>query len=516
LSNREFYGDGLVLPPSPLQEDPAYGLSFTRVAGIYDRGGKRDNHREGEAIVQRVAEHARENPSLSLGVATFSSAQRNLITELLEIARRKNESLDDFLHEGKSEDVFVKNIENVQGDERDVILVSVGYGPVIAGGRLGSMSFGPVNGDGGERRLNVLFTRARVRCEIFASFDPGDIDPSRVSREGPRILKRFLEYARSGRIDEPLPTGELPESPFEEDVADVIRSFGFIADPQVGSTGFRIDLGIRHPERPGTYILAVECDGATYHNALWARERDRLRQEVLEHLGWRFHRIWSTDWFYNRRAETNRLREALEVARAAAEAGIVIEGANRRIPIIPRAEAPTVQISEVVARQMPRYLRAVFPVSSAVEPHDADRTLLARLATRIVETEGPIHVEEVARRIATSFGRERAGSRIISAAKEALDHAQRLSADLLTEASFWFTSSQSKAPPVRDRSTEEGVTLKASNISMLEVRAAIQIARDDNAGGDPADLIRTAARLLGFRRVGSDLQARLAHGLEGP
>jgi hypothetical protein len=337
--------------------------------------------------VQRVAEHARENPSLSLGVATFSSAQRNLITELLEIARRKNESLDDFLHEGKSEDVFVKNIENVQGDERDVILVSVGYGPVIAGGRLGSMSFGPVNGDGGERRLNVLFTRARVRCEIFASFDPGDIDPSRVSREGPRILKRFLEYARSGRIDEPLPTGELPESPFEEDVADVIRSFGFIADPQVGSTGFRIDLGIRHPERPGTYILAVECDGATYHNALWARERDRLRQEVLEHLGWRFHRIWSTDWFYNRRAETNRLREALEVARAAAEAGIVIEGANRRIPIIPRAEAPTVQISEVVARQMPRYLRAVFPVSSAVEPHDADRTLLARLATRIVETE---------------------------------------------------------------------------------------------------------------------------------
>jgi hypothetical protein len=516
MSNREFYGDGLVLPPSPFQNDPTYGLCFTHVDGVYDRGGRRDNRKEGAAVVQRVAQHARENASLSLGIATLSFAQRNLITELLEVARRNDPVLDSFLREGGTEDVFVKNLENVQGDERDVILVSVGYGPSVPGGRLGSMSFGPVNGDGGERRLNVLFTRARVRCEIFASFDPGDIDLSRVSREGPRILKRFLEFAKSGLLDEPLVTGEMPDSPFEEDVADNIRSLGFLVDPQVGSAGFRIDLGIRHPERPGTYILAVECDGATYHSALWARERDRLRQDVLEHLGWRFHRIWSTDWFYNRRAEVNRLHEALIAARAASEAGIRVVGANHQRPITPSAtdEVPIPEIPEVVDRQMPPYVRAVFTVHSAAEPHEASRTMLAQLAIRIIEAEGPIHVEEIARRIAASFGRDRAGSRIISATKLALTYAQRISSDLITEESFWFTRRQSETPPVRDRSTEEGATLKASSISLLEIKAALQIAHDDNAGGDDAELIRTAARLLGFRRVGSDLQARLVQGLE--
>ena len=183
VSNREFYRDELILPPSPLQEDPAYGLIFTRVNGVYDKGGRRDNRIEGETIVARVASHARNTPDLSLGIVTFSSAQKNTVTELLEAARRSDSTLDAFLREGQAEDVFVKNIENVQGDERDVILVSVGYGPTIPGGRLTSMTFGPVNAEGGERRLNVLFTRARIRCEVFASFDPGDIDVSRTARD---------------------------------------------------------------------------------------------------------------------------------------------------------------------------------------------------------------------------------------------------------------------------------------------------------------------------------------------
>lgn len=515
VSNREFYEDKLVLPPSPLQEDPAYGLCFTRVDGVYDKGGKRDNRREGEAVVRRVAEHARKHPTLSLGIGTFSFAQRNLITEILEIERRKDSVLDNFLREGKAEDVFVKNIENVQGDERDVILVSIGYGPSTPGGRLSSMSFGPVNGDGGERRLNVLFTRARVRCEIFASFDPGDIDLSRTTKDGPRIFKRFLDFAKSGVIDEAMPTGGLPDSPFEEEVADVIRRLGFLADPQVGSSGFRIDLGVRHPDRPGTYILAVECDGATYHSALWARERDRLRQDVLEHLGWRFYRIWSTDWFYNRSAEIERLRVALQNGHEAAEFGIVINGANCHAAVEPAVVdvPPVPTVPAVIERQMPRYVRAVFPNRSGVEPHEADQMVLARLAISIVESEGPIHVEEIARRVATSFGRERAGQRIISATKAALALAPRLAPHLISDELFWLTRIQSESPPVRDRSEEEGATLKAMNISLMEIRAAIKLALQDNAGGDDGDIIRTTARLLGFRRVGSELQARLVEGL---
>lgn len=365
VSNREFYNNDLILPPSPLQEDPGYGLCFTKVQGVYDKGGKRDNRKEGEEIVERVAEHARKHPTLSVGIVTFSFAQRNLITLLLEEARRSDATLDAFLREGQSEDLFVKNIENVQGDERDVILVSVGYGPSVAGGRLASMSFGPVNGEGGERRLNVLFTRARVRCEVFASFDPGDIDLNRTGRDGPRILKRFLEFAKNGRSEEHVPTGLEADTPFELDVAEVVRSFGFLADPQVGSAGFRIDIGVRHPDKPGTYLLAVECDGATYHSALWARERDRLRQDVLEHLGWEFHRIWSTDWFYNRAAEVERLRSALMDTRESAERGVTIRGANSARPIV-ADEAPQpvlIQIPEVVARQMPIYERAIFPVT---------------------------------------------------------------------------------------------------------------------------------------------------------
>jgi len=515
VSNREFYESGLVLPPSPLQRDPAYGLCFTRVDGVYDKGGKRDNRKEGEAIVARVAEHARENPTLSLGIVTFSFAQRNLITELLELARRSDPILDEFLREGQSEDVFVKNIENVQGDERDVILISVGYGPAVAGGKLMSMTFGPVNSDGGERRLNVLFTRARARCEVFASFDPGDIDLSRTSGEGPRILKRFLEFAKSGYIHEQSTTGLEADTPFEEDVADVIRGFGFLADPQVGSAGFRVDLGVRHPDRPGRFILAVECDGATYHSALWARERDRLRQDVLEHLGWRFHRIWSTDWFYQRAQEIERLRIALTAAHEANEADIRLTGAN--LPQHGNAEASfapvIIEVPEIVARQMPLYQRAQCARKYG-EPHEAHSWILSQLAVEIVEVEGPIHLEEVARRIAACFGKEKAGSRIIAATKRALASAITRESHLRTEENFYFTEGQATVPPVRDRSKESGATLKASAISLLEIREALRIAREDNAGGDDSELIRTAGRLLGFKRVGPDLQTRLRSALE--
>ncbi len=516
VSNLEFYNGDLVLPPSPLQKDPAYGLCFTRVDGVYDKGGKRNNRKEGEAIVDRVAEHSRLNPSQSLGIVTFSFAQRNLITEILELRRRQDTALDSFLREGQSEDLFVKNIENVQGDERDVILISVGYGPSTPGGRLSSMSFGPVNGEGGERRLNVLFTRARIRCEVFASFDPGDIDLSHTTKTGPRILKRFLEFAKNGRLDESSPTGADADSPFEEDVANVVRSYGFLADHQVGSAGFRIDLGIRHPDKPGTYILAVECDGATYHSALWARERDRLRQDVLEHLGWHFHRIWSTDWFYNRSAEIERLRLALFEARDKAEKGLQIEGANDAHPVtVAQSEvgAAVIEIPDVAERQMPPYERAVFAIKSQNEPHETPVSALAELVRRIVEVEGPIHVEEVARRVAACFGRDKAGSRILTATRTALSHAQSKKPGLLTDRTFWYTQDQADASPVRDRSAESGATLKAANISLLEIRAALKIARNDNAGGEDADLVKTVARLLGFKRVGPDLQARITEGL---
>lgn len=515
VSNAEFYKSELVLPPSPLEKDPAYGLIFNKVDGAYDKGGRRDNRREGEAIVRRVAEHARATPDLSLGIVTFSHAQKNTINELLELARRGDGALDSFLREGRAEDLFVKNIENVQGDERDVILISVGYGPTEPGGRMIGASFGPVNGEGGERRLNVLFTRARLRCEVFASFDPGDLDVSRAARDGPRILKRYLDYAKSGAMDQPTLTGELPDTPFEEDVAEVVRSLGYLADPQVGSAGFRIDIGVRHPDQPGTYLLAIECDGATYHSALWARERDRLRQDVLEHLGWRFHRIWSTDWFYDRRTQIQRLRAALEAARLASGVSVALGGANSGTaqPVDPAVDEPVFILPAVIAREVPAYRRAQVRAASMMEPHEAPLPILVQLVIDIVNVEGPVHIDEVARRLAAAFGKRKAGKRVLAATRQALVAARRQMPVLLTDDDFWFTVEQAAEPAVRDRSAEDTATCKADALSMLEIRAAVRLAREDNPGGSDDDLVRAAARLMGYRRVGAELHARFTTGL---
>jgi len=512
VNNAEFYDHRLILPPSPVQNDPEFGLGFRRVPGVYtsrSRGTGRPgtNRVEAEAVVAAVAEHARTRPDLSLGVVAFSKAQSDMLTEVMELARRQDPVLDAFLREGRAEDVFVKNIENVQGDERDVILISVGYGPAEPGGRLASMSFGPVNGEGGERRLNVLFSRARTRCLVFCSFDPGDIDLNRVTRDGPRVFKRFLEFARSGQMAQPEVTGDLADSPFESDVADLIRRLGYPCDHQVGSAGFKIDLGVRHPDRPGRYILAVECDGATYHSALWARERDRLRQDVLEGLGWRFHRIWSTDWFHRRAAEIDRLRAALAAARDAE--GPAFAGANRDgilVPFEPVAaepEAGTV-LPPPPELRAPAYVASSFTVKASYEPHEAPLPLLADLVIQIIEVEGPIHRDLIARRVAAAFGKARTGGRIRTASDTAVDRALRMGRAVL-DGEFAMTPTQREEPPVRDRSAE-GAPGAAAHLPPAEIRAAAARVVAESGEMPREEMVVATARLLGFLRVGPELR----------
>ncbi len=529
VSNAEFYDDRLILPPSPLQRDPGHGLSFLRVPGVYSsksRGGGRagTNRIEAERIADLVARHARGCPELSLGIVAFSKAQSDMLSEVLEAARRRDSVLDAFLRKEGPESVFVKNIENVQGDERDVIVISVGYGPHEADGRLASMNFGPVNGEGGERRLNVLFSRARVRCVAVASFDPGDIDLGRTAREGPRVLKRFLEFARSRTLDQPLATGEGAASPFEAEVARVIAGLGYRADPQVGSAGFRIDIGVLHPRREGRYMLAVECDGATWHGALWARERDRLRQDVLEGMGWVFHRIWSTDWFHRRDQEVERLRDALAAAEARADAGPGMpsgsddettarepdDGADDTDDAGDAGGGGDAAIGAALA--VPPYRRAEVVASTGGEPHEASPGVLADLVARIVDIEGPLHVEEIARRLAAAFGKGRAGARIQLAASEALDAARRAGRVVRHDA-FWMTPAQEAAPPVRSRLAEEAPTTRASLLCALEIRAAARLLVAECGVVAPDDMPGAVARLLGYRRLGPDLRLRIAEAL---
>ena len=517
VNNAEFYEHRLILPPSPVQEDTSYGISFTRVSGVYSsksRGGGRPgtNRIEADEIAKRLAEHARNQPHLSVGVVAFSKAQSDMVTQVLEVARRGDPALESLLREDKPENVFVKNIENVQGDERDVILISVGYGPHEPNARLASMSFGPVNGENGERRLNVLFSRARIRCEIFCSFDPGDIDLTRTPAKGPAVLKRFLEFAQSGQLHQPMPTGRASDSEFEEDVADQIKSIGYECDPQVGSAGFRIDLGVRHPDRPGQYILAVECDGAAYHSALWARERDRLRQDVLEGMGWRFHRIWSTDWFHRRSQELERLRQALDDARAAESLSYLGSNAEKTDSTYSEpVEVTTVRDDGPFEATLsaPAYRRAEMRFRGReTAPHEAPIQVLAALVWEIVETEGPIHEEEVARRVAGAFSLSRTGRRIQEAVRRAVRAADREGV-IVTDGPFCMTEEQQQNPPVRDRSNESSPTTRAEYLSPTEIRAAAAMVERESGQMPEEELVVATARLLGFARTGPDVRNRL-------
>ena len=313
VSNHEFYDNRLVIFPSPDANREKMGLIYHYLPHtFYDRGKTRTNQQEAETVAQAIMVHAKTNPELTLGVAAFSMAQMQAIINHLELLRRQDPAAESFFTAHPNEPFFIKNLENVQGDERDVIFISIGYGRTQDGYL--SMSFGPLNGMGGERRLNVLITRARLRCEVFTNLSPDDIDLGRTQARGVQAFKTFLNYAKTGRLDVPVNTGRETESVFEEEVHDALVKAGYQVVPQVGSAGFFIDLAIVHPQWPGKYVLGIECDGANYHRARSARDRDRLRQTVLENLGWQIYRIWSTDWFRNPEAEQKRLFNAIEIA----------------------------------------------------------------------------------------------------------------------------------------------------------------------------------------------------------
>jgi superfamily I DNA and/or RNA helicase/very-short-patch-repair endonuclease len=310
FSNREFYQGDLVIFPSAYHEDANLGVKYHPVVGGTFENSR--NAREAAVVVEAVLEHMEKHPEESLGVVTLNFEQRELIEELLDQRLRTDPfvmAYQERMNVGP-EPFFVKNLENVQGDERDVIFISVTYGPDARGNQY--LRFGPINGANGHRRLNVLFTRAKKRVEVFSSLDPDKIQTSGSSPWGLRALKKYLTFARTGVLDSPDDQGEQPTNDFERSVGSVLKENGFDVVPQVGVAGFFIDLAVRHPAKLGTFLLGIECDGASYHSGRSARDRDRLRQEILVNLGWKIYRVWSTDWFRSRATEIKRLLKHIE------------------------------------------------------------------------------------------------------------------------------------------------------------------------------------------------------------
>jgi REase_MTES_1575/Protein of unknown function (DUF4011)/AAA domain len=316
-SNSQFYDNRLITFPGPLTGPEAVGVELLHVPdGVYDRGGRRDNAREAQVVADFVVRHFREHgDSKTLGVIAFSQAQMFAIEDEIDRRLAEEPELEPLFKADRLGGFFVKNLETVQGDERDVIVLSVGYGP-DAHGKF-AMHFGPLNREGGQRRLNVAVTRARERLVVVSTIRAPDLDLGATKAQGVHHLHRYLDFAERGlRALELADVGGIsgPLSPLEADVMKEMEQLGYRVVPQVGCSGFRVGLGIIDPKHPERFLLGIECDGPSYHATPTARDRDRLRQEVLQKLGWQLHRIWSTEWFQRRHQEVERLRQALDAA----------------------------------------------------------------------------------------------------------------------------------------------------------------------------------------------------------
>lgn len=451
FSNSRYYNNDLVTFPAPIHPD--HGVRLVRPKGFYARGKSRHNEGEAKAIVSEIlCRLTSDDPTVSsqsVGVVTFNSEQQTLIENLLDDARAKNPEIEwAFSGDKTIEPVFVKNLETVQGDERDVILFSITYGPDQSNHV--TMNFGPLNRNGGERRLNVAMTRARSEMIVFSTLGSDQIDLSRTQAQAVMDLKHFLEYACRGpaalgaAVSEP---GGDCESPFETAVARELRAKGWVVHPQVGVSAYRIDLGIVHPDAPGIYLAGVECDGAMYHSSHVARERDKIRQLVLEGLGWKLLRVWSTDWWVNRPKALEMLNENLTRLLNADrkqrdEAASVLEAQKKAEVSASQQEAEenttTVSPPSIItdddtdtSSQEPKAAAQVVVMDRdetqyaiadlAGEQYQADPGLfyadeykyrLAAMIDHVIDTEGPIHEEVLVRRIARHHGFQRAGRQI--------------------------------------------------------------------------------------------------------
>ena len=520
------------------------GAVHHHVAGVYEKGGARINKTEAKALVADIVARLKSpgftESRRTIGVVTFNTEQMNLIEDLLDEERRKDHSLEPHFSEVELEPLFVKNLESVQGDERDIIYFSITYGPDIAGAV--SMNFGPMNRDGGERRLNVAITRARQELRIFSSLNAEQFDLSRTQAAGVRDLKHFLEFAERGpRALAEATKGSLGgfESPFEEAVAAARASKGWQMQTQIGASSFRVDLGVVHPDAPGTYLCGVECDGATHHRSATARDRDMLREQVLRGLGWEIIRIWSTDWWVDRAGTLEKVHAALEH---------LLDASRQRRSQESQREAAAEQAREAIAKartedslladtQVAADMAA--PVGAAAQGNgDADREApavreleyehpagapglnsdaffatayddrLRDLVREIVGIEGPVRDTVLARRIARLHGWQRTGARIqkrvSSIAFSCLTHTEE------DVGAFFGAEGRGPGTAVAFRGDMEGGR-SLDEICMAEL---VSVALSVVAEGAPREgAVVTMARRLGMTHVRTAGRGRLESAL---
>jgi very-short-patch-repair endonuclease len=534
FSNVNYYDSSLITFPSPVTDDIA--VRFERVHGVYDRGATRTNRAEAEAIVKGIEEHyvTSSKKHLTLGVVTFNQTQQALIETLLEARRRSNQQLDRAIAASSHEPLFIKNLENVQGDERDVILFSITYGPDVAGKIM--MNFGPLNGEGGHRRLNVAISRAREAVVIYSTLMPEQIDLARVRAAGVRDLKHYLEFALRGPralTEQSVLTGMEPDSPFETAVIGRLRNRGWAVHPQVGCSGYRIDIGVVDPRAPGRYLVGIECDGRAYHSGATARDRDRLRQYVLEGLGWTIIRIWSTDWWMNPEGEMDKVAKRLQYLLESDEKGeadsasaldssdALGAGASVEEKIStgeqdtisqPFQTPPTTPDLGAFARV---YALAIIPQGDPLSFYESgsSRALVEHLSLA-VETEGPLPEVVLFRKVARAWGLERTGSRIAERLKALMPSSIGRTQDGVTTF-YWPAGVESKSwNQFRVADANEQSRRHVDDVCIEELSAIVCHVLHQAGGSPPADVARVVCRLLGMARTTAAAEARATKAIE--
>ncbi len=525
FSNVTYYDNRLITFPSPVTEDTAVRLEYLH--GVYDRGGSRTNRAEAETIVAAIEAHylSPEGTKQSLGVVTFNQAQQNLIENLLESRRRVSTKLDQTIAEAAIEPMFIKNLENVQGDERDIIYFSITYGPDVAGKV--ALNFGPLNLEGGHRRLNVAVSRARQGVVIFSTLRPEQIDLSRVRATGVRDLKNYLDFAIRGPralIEQINPTGLEPDSPFEKQVINQLREKGWTVHPQVGVSGFRIDIGVVDPRAPGRYLLGIECDGATYHSAATARDRDRLRHLILEGLGWELHRIWSTDWWRNPNEPMQKILARLEDLLVTEPSNVdelgevddETETSSKSKIIEAAAYAKMVQPEPTSNKVLSMYQSV--EITGGHPDHfyaSASREILAGQLIQIINTEGPIAEAALFRKVARAWGLARTGNRIEELLRSLLPAEIISTFEVEGDAIFYWPAISQPAQWQEFRVAGEADNSRRplSEICSEELANLAIFILSEHGTTSVSELVRTICRLQGIARTTADAEAKILRAL---
>jgi len=502
LSNHEFYENRLVIFPSSGSRQRMGLLYHHLPQTVYDSGKTRTNAKEAEAVADAVMEHAAKNPKQTLGVVAFSTAQMQAIQYALEIRRRKQPELEGYFRSHPHEPFVVKNLENVQGDERDVIYISIGYGRTEDGKV--PQRFGPLNNNGGERRLNVLITRAKYRCEVFTNMTSEDIAVTPASKFGIRALKSFLYYAYHGKFDSQEEAPISLQTPFEDYVAAKLESRGYTVRKKVGMEGFYIDMAIVDDEYPGRYILGIDCDGHAYAAAKSARDRDRLRMQVLEMIGWKMYRVWSMDWLYHPESELERLVAAIQKAKELiAQGDIEIEAYETEIAELARETA------EEPASLLPLYACAELSSQELTgqEFHLHPLGKLSGWLEQVVAVESPIHFDEMAYRLTRAAGIGKVGSRIRECLLQASRYAEQTGGIKIKGDFLWLKNMET--PVIRDRSSLPPGSKRLQFISPEELCLAVKKVVEESLAIQPEAALPFIAKLFGFARVTEEMRKDL-------